>query len=1118
MMTSCPGCPSLTLDLAASLLPALLSVYDEPLVGIVMGEAVDSVEFRILGPIEAYERGLALELGGLRERTLLARLLLSANRVVPADRLAEDLWSGRPPGHSMATLRVYISRLRRVLGPGAGILETQAPGYRLNVTDDQLDAARFERLVRAADAEMSAGQPEQAAESLREALDLWRGPALLDVAEFAFAQADASRLEEARLSALENRVEADLACGRHAGLIGELETLAGSHPLREQLTRQHMLALYRCGRQADALSAYAGLRVRLAEELGIDPSPDLRRLQERILRQDPALDWHRGEAAGRERDPVPGTGGGAEPRPPADQVVSHPGALPAPRLPTEATSFVGREAELSTIAELLGLSRLVTLTGPGGSGKSRLALRAAAQAAGDFSDGVWLVELASIVRPSLVVPAVALALSVREEPGRPLLDSVISRLQASAALLIMDNCEHVVDAAAEVIAALLRSCPQVRILATSQLRLNVSGEASWPVPPLTLPSPRAADPGAAAEAESVRLFCDRAAFARPGFLLDAANTPAVSDVCRQLDGIPLAIELAAARVCALTPAQLAARLGNRFRVLTGGSRVGLPRHRTLAAAIDWSHDLLSEAERVCFRRMAVFAGGCTIDAAEAVCHDDALPSEAVFETVAALVDRSLLTTEERSGSMRYGMLESIRQYALERQAEAREEAELRRRHLAWMLDFAAQADLDGPDQGAWLDLVEAELDNVRACLEWSLAPPAGRAGADPALALQLAGALSRFWVVRGPVGVGRRILDAALAAAGPDADQRLRAVALDGAGQLAAVQADQDGQRAYHEESLAIWRELGDDARIVSCLGDLGAVAHVRGEYRAARSMYTEALELAQRAGDARKMARALSGLGRLALHQGDLDQATAYYIESMTRFRDAGDLRLATLILGNLGVVATNQGDLDLARDRLEEHLRNANRLGDRKLTGGALTNLGLVAYHAGDLDESAQLHQQALEIAELIGDPRLAAVALTNLGMVAAGRHDYAAAAGFHLRSLDLAEAAGEPRSIAENLEELAAAEAAAGHAARGATLFGASQALRETIGAPAPEADLARFVDAMDHAAAVLGDAAFSEAHAAGRAMSVQQAVALARSRAPSGPPAPAKAAARLATETQ
>jgi predicted ATPase/DNA-binding SARP family transcriptional activator len=1094
------------------------------------------VEFRILGSIEADDDGLALDLGGMRERTLLARLLLSANRVVSADRLAEDLWAGDPPPHSMATLRVYISRLRRALGPQASALLTRAPGYRLNVDDDQLDAARFDRLVRAADADMAAGRPEAAAMALREALDLWRGPALADVADLAFARADASRLEEGRLTALENRVEADLACGRHASLIAELDGLAASHPLRERLTGQRILALYRCGRQADALRAHAELRARLAEELGIDPSPDLRRMQERILRQDPALDWQpRGASVLAGGAAVPGQAGGAAASGHAadstasgqagdtalgnadgtsggtgasdgtgglEQMLRRPDAAAVPGLPTETTSFIGREAELNTIEELLRLSRLVTLTGPGGSGKSRLALRSAAQASGQYADGVWLVELAPINRPGLVVPAIALALSTREEPGRTLLESLTARLRDSEALLVVDNCEHVIDAAAEVIATLLRNCRRLRILATSQTRLSVSGEATWPVPPLTVPRPDVQDPQAAAGAESVRLFCDRAAFARPGFALNTANAAAVSDICRQLDGIPLAIELAAARVSALTAAQLSARLDNRFRLLTGGNRAGLPRHRTLQAAIEWSHDLLSETEQVCFRRMAVFSGGCTIDAVEAVCPDPALPLDVVFETVTALVDRSLLTIEERFGSMRYGMLESIHQYALGRLAEAGEDAEFRRRQLSWLVGFAGQAKLDGPDQGAWLDLLEAELDNFRAGLEWSLAPPDRNPDADPALALTMAGALSPFWMVRGPVAVGRSVLTATLAAAGPQADRRLRAVALDGAGQLASVQGDQDAQRAYQQESLAIWRELGDDARTVSCLGDLGAVAHVRGDYPAARSMYTEALELAGRAGDAQQMARALSGLGRLALHQGNLEQATAYYTESMARFREVGDLRRATLILGNLGVVATNLGDLDLAQQRLEEHLGNAKLLGDRKLTGGALTNLGLVAYHAGDMDSAAELHQQALELAEQVGDRRLASVAITNLGMVAARQKDYAAAAQFHLRSLDLAEAVGERRSIAESLEELAGVESAAGHAGRAATLFGASQALREDIGAPIPAPDLARFNEAAATAVAALGDEAFKAAHGAGQAMSVEQAAAFARAGSPLG----------------
>jgi len=618
------------------------------------------VEYGILGSVEAYDHGLAVDLGGMRERALLARLLLSANRPVAADRLADDLWSGAPPPHCMPTLRVYISRLRRALGPAASALVTQAPGYRLNLTDGQLDADRFAALVTAADTDLAAGRPAAAADLLRQALALWRGPALSDVAEIPFAIADASRLEEARLAALESRIEADLACARHASLVAELDELVSTHPLRERFWGQRILALYRSGRQADALHAYQEIRDRLADELGIDPSPDLRRLHEAILRQEPALDAQ--PPAGPRRPPAadqgpPGTSAGelaagAPPGTPADPWPGRPDGLPAAWLPTETTSFIGREDELNTIEELLALSRLLTLTGPSGSGKTRLALRAGAQAAGRYRDGVWLVELAPLAHSELVVPAVASALAVREEPGRALLDSVTSRLAGSEAMLIVDNCEHVLDAAAEAITALLRACPALRILATSQSRLSVSGEASWPVPPLTVPPPGASDPQIVAGAESVRLFCDRAALARPGFTLTAGYAPAVSDICRRLDGIPLAIELAAARVNALTATQLSARLDDRFRLLTGGSRAGLPRHRTLKAAIEWSHDLLSPAEQICLRRMAVFADGCTIDAVEAVCPDPALPRDAVFETVTSLVDRSLLTAEERSGSMR----------------------------------------------------------------------------------------------------------------------------------------------------------------------------------------------------------------------------------------------------------------------------------------------------------------------------------------------------------------------------------------------------------------------------------------------------------------------------------
>ena len=330
----------------------------------------------------------------------------------------------------------------------------------------------------------------------------------------------------------------------------------------------------------------------------------------------------------------------------------------------------------------------------------------------------------------------------------------------------------------------LAACPALRILATSQTRLGVPGEASWPVPPLSVPPLAERDPAAVARAESVRLLCDRAALARPGFSLTAQNAADIGEICRRLDGIPLAIELAAARLSTLTPAQLAARLGNRFGVLTGGSRTALARHRTLRAAISWSHELLGQQEQACFRRMAVFAGGCTIDAAEAVCADAGLPAEAVLETVTSLVDWSLLTTEERCGAMRYGMLESVRQYAREQLVQAGEDDQLSRRHLAWLLDLAGRADLDGADQSAWLDLLEADHGNFRAGLEWALAARQ----ADSALAL--AGGLAAFWAMRGHVGEGRRWADAALSAAAAHDDPRARATALDGAAQLAFAHGD----------------------------------------------------------------------------------------------------------------------------------------------------------------------------------------------------------------------------------------------------------------------------------------------------------------------------------------
>lgn len=1035
------------------------------------------VEFRILGPVEAGEPRSRADLGGPRERALLARLLLSANHVVSADRLAEDLWSGNPPAHWAATLRVYVSRLRRALGESSGALITRPPGYGLMVADGQLDAAEFDRLATVGAAELAAGRAQTAADIIRRALTLWRGQALADVADMMFAQPHAGRLEESRLAATESLMAAELACGRHTTVTAELELLTDCHPMREKLWALLIVALYRCGRQADALRAYHALRTRLAEELGLDPSPELRLLNERVLRQDPAL-----------AEP----GGGTQP--PAQPAALSRESGPASRLPTEPNAFIGRERELATVGDILGLSRLLTLTGPGGSGKSRLAIRYATQIQSGYADGVWLADLAAVLGPEYVVPALAAALGVSQEGGRPLLDCVIDWLADRRALIIFDNCEHVLDEAAAVVTRLLRSCPASRILATSQIRMNVDGEATWPVPTLAVPGPSAHDLQEIATSEAVRLLCDRGRLARPGFAMTEDNAVGIADICRRLDGIPLAIELAAARLNVLSVQQLAVRLDDRFRVLTGGSRAAPPRHRALLAAIEWSHDLLTETEQTCLRRLAVFAAGFTLDAAEAVCPDAELSADQVFETITSLVDKSLLSAEEHQGTMRYRMLESVHRYAADRLAAAGERAKAGRRLLSWLLGLTSGGDPDGPEQSAWLDLVQADLDNCHTGLEHAFGPDSDQEGRE--LGLALAGRLAPFWLVRGPVDVGRRWLATALRAAGPDSDPPVRALALDGAGQLAGAQGDQQAQLRYQEQSLTIWRALADVAQVARCLGDLGAVAHVQGDFDTAHRLYSEALQLAMTVDNDELIGRALSGLGRLALeHDNDLVQATNYYERSIARFRAAGNLRRATVILGNLGVVALHAGDLAVARNRLAEHLGNARRLGDRKLIGGALTNLGTVSFAAGDLTEAARMQREALDLGEQVGDRRLMSFALTNLAIVVAARQDYVAARTFLRRSVQLAVAVGDQRALLECLTERGATEAAAGNHDRAALLFGAAQAMRADRGIPASRSEAGRIATLSDAAERALGREVFAASRAAGRALSRSEVIEVA-----------------------
>ncbi|MET0834810.1 MAG: BTAD domain-containing putative transcriptional regulator, partial [Actinomycetota bacterium] len=588
------------------------------------------MEFAILGPLEVRDGPAPVRVPGAKERALLADLLVNAGRVVPADRLVEDLWGDDPPGNPANTLQGRVSALRRALGPAGGALVTRPPGYLLEAGPEQVDAGRFERLVAEATA-AAAGEGPRAARQLEEALGLWRGPALAEFADQPWAQAEAARLEELRLAATEALVELRLTAGGHAGLVGELEGLVAAHPTRERLRGQLMVALYRSGRQADALGAYQQAREVLAEELGIDPSPELQRLHHQILLQDPAL-----EAAVPDR------------------------ALPRHNLPERLTSLVGREGELREVAKLVEEHRLVTVTGPGGAGKTSLAVALAERLAAGYPDGVWLVELAALREPALLGEAVAAVLGLDEAAGTGTpppsrAERLASFVPDKAMLLVLDNCEHLVEACAGLARRLLEAGPRLRVLATSREVLGVPGEVVWPIPPLAVPAAaddtdagtaedarQATAPEALAGFDAVRLFVERAASADPGFVLDAASAPVVAELCRRLDGLPLAIELAAARTRALPPVELAARLEDRFRLLAGGARALDPRQQTLRATVDWSWDLLEERDRRLLRRLSVFSGGWTVAAAEAVCGGDGLEAAEILDGLFRLVDRSLI--------------------------------------------------------------------------------------------------------------------------------------------------------------------------------------------------------------------------------------------------------------------------------------------------------------------------------------------------------------------------------------------------------------------------------------------------------------------------------------------
>lgn len=1042
----------------------------------------------MLGPLAVWtDDGRPIQVTEPRMRALLADLLAHGGGPVSMDRLIHDLWGERPSRNPVGTLQARVSQLRRALGDPGSIVHTPA-GYRLAHADPSragdrrearhsgvaldagrsraapgegrsrvaleegrfrvaLDADRFRELVgeRAAD-------PRERAAQLHEALSLWRGPAYADLADEEFLRPEIARLEELRLAALEEQAEVRLALGENV----DLADLVSRHPLRERLRAQHMTALYRAGRQSEALASYGELRERLAEELGLDPTPELAALQEAILRQDPSLV--------------------RQATPPAAQP-------PRSNLPSPLTELIGRDAEVAQARALLDAARLVTLTGPGGVGKTRLALETArslldcSTAAPDestaFSDGVWLVELGGLTD---VAEAVAGVLGVRDDDAAPLPPRLATALAAKRVLLVLDNCEHLVEEAAELISVLLRAAPGLRILATSREPLRVTGERVHVVPPLTEPdavrlftvragiepntaTSDATSAGATSSGVTSRAVASRDVTSGAATPSDTTSTGAttsgaatlgaattggtsgpsksnevgevVATICRRLDGLPLALELAATRVRALGVREVAERLDDRFRLLSSGMRDAPSRQRTLRAVIDWSWDLLSDHERVVLRRLAVHADGCALEAAEAVCAE---PGVDVVDVLARLVDRSLVVV---SAGPRYRLLESVAVYCAERLVEAGEHGRIAVRHARYYTALAERADLRGPGQRQWLERLDTETANLRLALS----------GPEP---LRLVNALAWYWFLRGRRGEARRSLATALSSATPapgavsgfgaasessvawgpgaasgssvawgsgavsgssvawGASVALGSGAIPRSGVAPAAPATDltAGRAAVASVWLAgMALSVGEPAPPVRVAGlDVEGRAladwfltHVRwayGDHAAHEAAASRALAAFEALGDRWGIAAALSLRAKLAVGRGDLAAMERDGRRSLELFVALGDAWGRLEAMDALDRLAEIRGDYAEAARLREEQLRLAEELGFE--VAFKLAGLGRVALLAGRFERADHYHERARLLAVEQSYKAAEEHAVLGLALSARRQGDYVRAEG--------------------------------------------------------------------------------------------------------------------------
>jgi predicted ATPase/DNA-binding SARP family transcriptional activator len=998
------------------------------------------IRFGILGPLEVLVDGEPAALGGPRQRAVLVRLLLGAGRVVSFERIIDDVWDGCPPATAAKTLQKYVSELRK-LSPDIA-LRTTAGGYVLDVGDDAVDAQHFERMV-------DTGRYD-------DALALWRGAVLTDLPDLAFVDPERARLEELRLFAIESRLEHDLERGRHGAVIGELTELVEAHPLRETLTSLLMLALYRSGRQVEALRAFERHRRHLADEVGVAPAAAVRQLEDAILRHDPGIDL---------------------PPPAATQTPQLCG-----NLPITLTSFIGRSDELDDVARVVAEHRLVTLTGPGGVGKTRLALELGTRVASRFPGGVWAVDLAGVDGSDLGT-AMASALAVDVRHGEHDIPTIVTALaHRPASLIVLDNCEHLVESLARVAVALLGASAHVRVLATSRRPLGVDGEFVRPLQPLPA-------------GDAALLFADRARLTGAGD--GEVSQRQALEICAQLDGLPLAIELAASQLRVMSADDVIGHLADQLD-FHGPALEASPRQRTLGDMVRWSYELLPAATRRTFARLGVFASSLTLTAAERVCADDHADRRRVLGNITALIDHSLLVREHTSPrSSRYRLLETLRLFALDRLADLGLEHSTRRTHAEFFLELAEQGsgELYGTREQAWRRRLEIEEPNLHAALAWT-------GDHDPTLALRLAVAMWPYWEVRWRERQGVGYIERLL---GRDVEfpTDVRAWALTAAAAMGGNAGEARATVPRATAAVEAQRAAGDELGLAEALAALGLALGNQGRLDDADGVLAEGLHVARRVGDLQLLARLLDRAGFIAGRRGDHARAAEVNREELAAMTALGSRRGEATALRHLAISLQHLGDIDEAAALCRRALEIWKDLDDPAATAHVQTTLADIARVSGDLPGAARIYRAALVELRAIGDDRCRASTYKNLGTIAVQRGELDRAAALFREGLALRYQLGDEAGLAEILEAMAGISEADGRDEEAATLVAAASGLRGRTGstASAAEIDAAARVLAVSRERLAAGTLEASVSR--GTAMSVREIVEFAGA-VPAAPP--------------